>query len=255
MMASNREADPIALSFLSQGFHAFVLRYSVGDFCTYPTPFIDASRAMQTIRDHANEWHLDRDKIAVCGFSAGGHLAASLGTMWNDPELIAAAGIREGENRPNALILGYPVITCQIETNTFMDTMWSKVIGNQPPVQMEDRLSCERHVGGHTPPTFLFHTFMDNVVPIENSLLFAQALTSQDIPFELHIYPNGQHGLSLANAITSSGQKEMEDTDVAGWFNLCSSWLWRLFGRPEATSKESDGTSTPRRAKMKRRTS
>lgn len=230
---SDREADPVALSYLAQGFHAFVLRYSTAEHGQFPAPFIDASRAMSLIRKQADEWHLDPDRLAVCGFSAGGHLAASLGTMWNDTKLIEAAGIEAGENKPNALILGYPVITCGDDTAGHLNNMWKIAMGDQPSEQMQRQLSCELHAGAHTPPAFIFHTYMDNVVPVENALLFAQALAKHDVPFELHIYPNGVHGFSLANEITSTGRGNLVDRDAAEWLTMSSTWLWRLFNMYE----------------------
>lgn len=230
MGTSDREADPIAFHYLAKGFHTFVLRYSVREHAAFPGPLVDASRAMSLIREHAAEWHLDDERIAVCGFSAGGHLAASLGTMWHEQQIIEAAGIEPGMNKPNALILGYPVISCKDDTTNRLVHMWKSAVGDRPYEEMQPRLSCELHVGAHTPPSFLFHTFADNVVPVEHSLLFSEALAKQDIPFELHIYPNGVHGISLANEVTSTGRANLVDTDVAGWIDLSTIWLWRLFG-------------------------
>lgn len=230
---SDREADPIALAFLAQGFHAFVLRYSVGLDARFPNSLRDASRAIKMIRERAEEWGIAPDQIAVCGFSAGGHLAASLGTLWNDPEVMKAVGVAEGENRPNALILGYPVISALNHS----DKDWFKVVTEgYPREEIIARLSCERNVGPQTPPTFLFHTYDDNVVPVENSLLFAQALAQADIPFEMHIFQRGVHGISLANILSTSGSASQVDADAEKWFSLATAWLWRLFGTPTPTA-------------------
>ena len=244
-MTSDREADPIALSYLARGFHTFVLRYSVAEHGQFPAAFIDASRAMSLIRKHAGEWFLDPDRLAVCGFSAGGHLAASLGTLWNDSKLIEAAGIAVGENKPNALILGYPVITCGEDTEGHLKNMWKVAMGDRPYEEMKRQLSCELHVGEHTPPSFIFHTYMDHVVPVENALLFAQTLAKHNVPFELHIYPNGEHGISLANEITSAGRGNLVDKDAAEWLTMSSSWLWRLFDMYEQPEQ-----SNMKRAKL-----
>jgi acetyl esterase/lipase len=240
---SDREADPIALAFLAAGFHAFVLRYSVAPHAAFPNSLCDASRAMQLIRRHAAEWGVDADKIAVCGFSAGGHLAASLGTLWNDPEVVQQSGVTDGTNRPNALILMYPVITAGLHTH---GGSIQNLCAGRDVEAMRARLSCELNVGPHTPPSFLFHTFMDNAVPVENSLLFASALARADVPFELHIYPNGVHGLALANALTANCQAAMLDRDAEAWLGLCVNWLWRLFGQPAITAS---GDTPPARAK------
>jgi acetyl esterase/lipase len=229
---SDREADPIALSFLAHGFQAFVLRYSVVPFAAFPNSLCDASRAMALIRDHAAAWRLDPNKVAVCGFSAGGHLAASLGTLWNDPEVVRQAGIQPGANQPNALILGYPVITAGPHAHA---GSIQNLAAGRPVEGLRAKLSCERNVGQHTPPSFIFHTYMDQVVPVENTLLFASALAQADVPFELHIFTNGVHGLALSNALTSNTFTEMTDPDVAQWMDLCVRWLWRLFGAPDSS--------------------
>ena len=228
---SDREADPIALSFLAHGFHALVLRYSVVPFAAFPNSLCDASRAMALIRDHAAAWHLDPHKIVVCGFSAGGHLAASLGTLWNDPDVTQQAGIQPGANKPDALVLGYPVITAGPHAHA---GSIQNLAAGRDVATLSAKLSCERNVGPHTPPSFIFHTYMDQVVPVENSLLFASALARADVPFELHIFQNGVHGLALANPLTSNSFVEMTDPDAEQWMGLCVRWLWRLFGAPDS---------------------
>lgn len=248
---SAREADPIAFHFLAQGFHTFVLHYSVAEHGAFPAPFIDASRAMQIIREHAEEWRLDADRLALCGFSAGGHLAASLGTMWNDPQLIEAAGIQEGDNKPNALILGYPVITCKDDTTGALQGMWNIARGEHSLERMRDRLCCELHVGIHTPPAFIFHTFMDHIVPVEHSLIFAQALAKHDVPFAMHIFPNGVHGMALGNEITAAGRQNLIDSDAGGWMSLSTAWLWRLFEMGEALALHERANIAIPRAKLK----
>jgi acetyl esterase/lipase len=195
---SEREAEPIAMAFLAEGYHAFILRYSVGENATFPRPLNDAEGALELIRATARDWDVDPEKIAVCGFSAGGHLAAALGTM--------------GRIRPNALILAYPCI---------LDSL-SSILATPIP-------SLEQKVDGQTPPTFLFATAADQTVPVENSLQFAIALDQAGVPFELHIFQNGAHGLALAKPVTSSGQRIMVDADAAKWVGLCVAWLENLF--------------------------
>jgi acetyl esterase/lipase len=196
---SDREAEPIALSFLAEGYQSFILRYSLGNNATFPRPLNDAEEALELIRSHAEEWAVDPEKIAVCGFSAGGHLAAALGTM--------------GRVRPNAMILGYPCILDSI----------SSILATPIP-------SLEKQVDERTPPTFIFSTAADQLVPVEHSLQFAVALDRAKVPFELHIFQNGTHGLSLAKPVTSSGLRMMVDSDAAKWMELCVGWLENLFG-------------------------
>jgi acetyl esterase/lipase len=198
-MCSDREAEPVAMAFLAHGYHAFVLRYSLNENAAFPKPLNDAEAALELIRRHAGEWGVNPGKIAVCGFSAGGHLAVALGTL--------------GRIRPNALILGYPCILDSI----------SAILPAPVP-------SLEKKVDAHTPPTFIFATANDAVVPVNNSLLFAAALDRARIPFELHIFQDGAHGLSLARPHTSSGFSALNNPAVAKWMELCIVWLDNLFG-------------------------
>ncbi|MDD3692302.1 MAG: alpha/beta hydrolase [Oscillospiraceae bacterium] len=197
-MLSDREGEPIAATFLAHGYHAFVLRYSVGKSMCFSDALNDAQKALHCVRSNAEQWNLNPKQIAVCGFSAGGHLAASLGVM--------------GTERPNAMILAYPCILSSM----------SRILAFPVP-------SCDDKVDSSTPPAFLFHTANDSAVPVENSLRMADALSRGKIPFELHIFPNGPHGLALANELTSNGSKAMCNQSAAQWMPLCLTWLKNLF--------------------------
>jgi len=221
---SDREAEPIALAFNAAGFHAFVLYYSVAPN-KHPQPLLDVSRAMNIIRENTKEWNTDADKIAVCGFSAGGHLAANLGVHWDKQYLKDCPGITAGLNKPNALILAYPVIT----SGSFAHKgSFENLIGIDSNNPLYQELSLENQISDKTPQVFLWHTFDDDAVPVENSLLFAKGLRSNHIPFELHIYPHGPHGLSLANEETKA-QNMGVYPNIATWMNLCIGWLKELF--------------------------
>jgi acetyl esterase/lipase len=196
---SNREAEPVGMAFLAEGYHVFILRYSLNENAAFPKPLQDAEEALGLIRKNAEEWGVIPDKIAACGFSAGGHLAAALGTM--------------GKLRPNALILGYPCI---------LDSM-SVILPAPVP-------SLEKKVDQNTPPAFIFSTADDATVPVQNSLQFASALDAAKIPFELHIFQTGVHGLALAEAQTSCGSQNLVNQDFAKWVDLCTAWLENLFG-------------------------
>ncbi len=232
-MTSDREAEPVALSFLAEGFHAFVLRYSVGPRATYPNPLCDLSRAIKLVRDNAAAWGVRPDRIAVCGFSAGGHLAAALGTLWNDPGVQAAAGVAGDDNQPNALLLGYPVISAVEDSR---QVWFTNQVSDPADTSLIAKLSGELNVGPHTPPTFMFHTYQDNVVPVENTLLFARALALADVPFEMHIFQRGGHGLAMAKRTTASSKRDDDAAGVEHWFALATAWLWRLFDPPSGTS-------------------
>ncbi len=217
---SPREAEPVAMQFTAAGWHAAVLWYSVAPR-RHPQPLLDLSRAVCILREHAEAWQINPHQITVCGFSAGGHLAASLGVHWNKPYLLETPGIQAGMNRPDALILSYPVIT----SGEFRHSgSFQNLLGDTPGSELVEEMSLERQVGPHTPPAFLWHTVADQSVPVENSLLFAQALHQFTIPFELHIYPDGVHGLSLATPETGTPDNP-PDPHVAGWMSLCVKWL------------------------------
>lgn len=221
---SEREAEPIAMQFNAAGYHAFVIYYSVAPE-RHPQPLLDVSRSMCIIRQNAEKWKVKPDQIAVCGFSAGGHLTASLGVHWSKPYL-NVEGIEIGKNKPNALILGYPVIT----SDSFAHCgSFKNLLGNNPDPDLLEEMSLEKQVNSKTPPSFLWHTFSDPGVPVENSILFAQALRKKEIPFELHIYPEGPHGLSLATEETDNGEMGTYP-HVATWMNLCIEWLEIVFG-------------------------
>ncbi|HEY8421872.1 MAG TPA: alpha/beta hydrolase [Thermoclostridium sp.] len=220
---SEREAEPIAMQFTAKGYHAFVLYYSVAPN-RHPQPLLDVSRAMCIIRENSDNWKVDKDKIAVCGFSAGGHLAASLGVHYDKPYL-DAAGIILGENRPSAMILAYPVITMKEFAHKGSR---DNLLGPNPDEALINEMSLETQVSEKTPPAFIWHTVEDKSVPVENSLLFASALQKHKVPFELHVYPYGPHGLSLANKETDNGNKGIYP-HVSGWINLCIEWLDGIF--------------------------
>lgn len=220
---SDREAEPIALNFVSRGYNAFVLRYSVAP-ARYPTALLEVSAAMALIRSRAEEWNVRKDAVIVCGFSAGGHLGCSLGAFWNEPFIEQTLGIEHGQNRPDGMILCYPVIT----SGPFAHRGSFDNLVADGGDELLSKVSLEHRVGGQTPPAFIWHTFDDEAVPVENSLLLASALRKAEVPFELHIYPTGVHGLSLCNDLTSR-KPEQNNPHAATWFKLCDQWLRMTF--------------------------
>jgi acetyl esterase/lipase len=219
-MTSPREGEPIALQFTAAGIHAFVLHYSVAPN-RHPQPLRDASRAMNIIRERAGEWNVDPGRIAVCGFSAGGHLTASLGVHWDKEFLQGVPGLEPGRNRPDGLILGYPVISSGEHGHA---GSFGNLLGDVASDDMLRFMSLELQVGDHTPPAFLWHTFDDAAVPVANSLLFAEALRAQGIPFELHVYPEGPHGLALATEETANNPEQVVPR-TQSWISQASSWV------------------------------
>lgn len=237
---SEREADPVALEYLAKGYNAFVLYYSLNEAATFPKPIVDLSKALKIIRENADAWHIIKDKIAVCGFSAGGHLCACLGVHWNLPEVMEKSGCKNGENKPNALILVYPAIT----TRGWLNEKHQRFTDEYHSLEeVKKLLDCSLHVGKHTPPTFLTHCFDDNVVSVKESLVFANVLEENDIPFEMHIFPNGIHGMGLGNLETY----RFADECYAKWMELSILWLNRLFSDElyEAKKLRPDLTRAP----------
>jgi len=221
-MCCKREGEPIALQYMAAGYHAFVLDYATAPDNSYPEPLKNVSDAMILIRDHADEWNLDNNKIAVAGFSAGGHLAASLATMWNE-EPIRASG---KSNRPNAAVLCYPVISSD-EAIAHRGSFENLCSGH---IEQMDNLSLEKRVTSDTPPCFIWHTFDDAVVPVENSFVFAMALKRAGVSCEMHIFPTGPHGLSVANVDTASFP-DFINKSVEEWVLLSVKWLNALFDK------------------------
>jgi len=207
------ETGVIAEAYNSRGLNAFVVYYRIAPDC-HPAPLQDVSRAMRIIRANADRWNVLHDKIAVCGFSAGGHLAASLGIHYEKEPGIPGDPLSMESNRPDAMILSYPVITSSSEFLQIGSSVtFNNLCGDSS--ELKDMMSLEKHVSEKTPQTFLWHTAEDQMVPVENSLLFAMALSREKVPYELHIYPHGLHGLGLSQ----------NDAHVATWLDLSVEWL------------------------------
>ncbi len=227
-IVSPREAEPVARRFFGEGMNVYVLNYSVGERAKYNVPLIQAALAIKLVRERAELDNTDPQKIFVIGFSAGGHLAASAGIFWNMPILRDAMGISEGRapegiNRPDGMILCYPVITAEKYAN--VGTI-RRVSGHQELTEDDvEKFSLERHIDSTTPPAFIWHTVTDKTVPVQNSLLLASALAEAGISFEAHIFPKGPHGLSLCNEQTSNGRPEFELPQVEVWADLAVRWI------------------------------
>ncbi len=217
------EAEPIALAYLREGLNAYVLRYSCGAAAKFPTPLWEAALAMKTIRDRAKEENTDPARVFVIGFSAGAHLAGALATCWQREDVRAAAGCAGEEDRPTGAILSYPVVSGGKYRHV---GSFCRVTGESDPDEAALlRYSNEKNVTSATPPIFLWHTAADACVPVENSLLMAEALSAHHIPFALHIFPRGGHGLCLATEETAKGNPDAILPDVAEWLPLSVTWL------------------------------
>lgn len=225
VMTSDREAEPVALKFMAERFNVVVLRYSVAPN-KFPKALIELAATVNYARSKSEEWNVDKDKIIVCGFSAGGHLAGSLGVLWDNKILEEALEMNKDNIKPNAMMLCYPVITSgEFAHKGSFDNLLDENISE---VERE-KLSLEKLVSKETPQTFLWHTFDDGAVPVQNSLFFANSLASNNVPFELHIYPNGVHGLSLCEELTAmNGQSEHINQHAGTWFKLAVEWIKNL---------------------------
>lgn len=221
---SERESEPIAVAFLNEGFNCFVLRYSIKEKAADFAPLIQASLAIKHIREDYKKYNIDPNRVFIIGFSAGGHLAASAGTLWNHPDVLRAIGNDgDGINRPDGMILSYPVISAFNKPH--IDSI-KMVCGSDAPSQEQKmQFSLEHHVkNGVTCPAFIWHTFEDDCVPVQNSLCFADALAAEQVPFELHIFPRGPHGLSLASKEVAHLYKEAYMPEVSEWVKLAARW-------------------------------
>lgn len=219
-MVSDREGEPVAVPFYAAGYNTFVLDYSVKDQAKGFKPLCQLAAAICQIRKNAELWHTLPDQIAVCGFSAGGHLAASLGVLFNEPEFLEVFGSTE-KVRPDAMILCYPVITA----DEFAHVMSiENVSGAKKGEPQYEWFGLDKHVDDQTPPVFLWHTAEDTCVPVENTLKMAMKLSEAKVPFELHVFPEGSHGMSVCTEEVESLSKYN-----ARWTKWSIAWLKELW--------------------------
>lgn len=218
---SDREAEPVAMRLLAFGYHVGILRYSVGPI-RYPVALLELAKVMKLVHDNHEKWHVDPNQIYVQGFSAGGHLAASLGVFWDKPFLHKKAGTSPEILRPAGLILNYPVITTK--KKYMHEGSFRNLLGEEYE-EKKKKVSIDRLVTSNMPPCFIWHTFTDETVPVENSLLLAKALRKAGVSTELHIYPTGRHGLSLADSSTSRADGGEICEPVQSWIDLLEVWL------------------------------
>lgn len=214
---SDREGEPVALDFLADGYNAFVLRYSVN--AAYPTPLLEACLAVAYIRANAQKLCTDAEHVAAAGFSAGGHLAGLLATL-KDGELPEISKIAKNAHL-NAVILSYPVVTMGEWTHSGSRDV---ICGGDE--KLYEKLSVEKRADKNSAPAFIWHTFEDNCVPVKNSLLLAEAYQKAEIPFELHIFEKGWHGLSLSSDETSNQTEGDRALYCVGqWTKMSRKWL------------------------------
>ena len=224
---SDREAEIVAMQFNAMGYHTAVLRYSCAP-ALFPTALLELTKAVAFMREYAAQYCIDPERIAVLGFSAGGHLAGSLGVFWNTEwfeKIREENGIELAAEqiRPDGLILCYPVITSgeYAHRGSFDDLLGEA--RRSDPFWLE-KMSLEKQDLGDVPPVFMWHTSYDNAVPLENSLYFATELIKARKPVEYHIFPGDVHGMSLADWRTRS-ETRIKDTSAVQWISLAHTWM------------------------------
>ena len=218
---SPREGEPIALGYAARGIHAFVLRYSTGRNCAGFSPLKQISWAIGYLREMAEEWNIDPEKIATCGFSAGGHVALAAGVL--------------AENKPNAMILGYPATACpNIPGMNYM----LKLLCGKEEVTDADAVPFElvHQINKDTPPAFLAATAEDMLTGF-GALPVANAYSRLQKGYELHVFQYGPHGYALANEVTADGSSQVLDDAFSCWQELSVKWLMRTFGKPTFVEK------------------
>jgi acetyl esterase/lipase len=212
-LALDHEGAQIAVWLNAHGIAAFVLKYRLGPKYHHPVELGDAQRALRTVRMHASDYGVDKNHIGIWGFSAGGHLASTTGTHFDAGKPDAPDAIEHESSRPDFMVLAYPVITM---TQPYVHMGSEKnLLGDNPDKALVTLLSNEKQVTPQTPPTFLFSTTDDATVPVLNSMMFYQALVTNHVEAEMHLFRHGKHGLGLAQ----------NDTDLQVWPGLLLHWL------------------------------
>ena len=214
---SDREGEPVALKYLDASFVSFVLSYSVKT--KYPVPLNEAMLTMKYIRDNAEKYNIDKDRVCAIGFSAGGHLCGLLATTTD--EEAARINVQAKDIKPNAVVLSYPVVT--MGEYGHGDSRFNITGGD---TSLYEKLSVEKRVNNNSAPAFIWHTYEDTCVPMENSLLLTSAYRKCGVPISLHIFEHGGHGLSLANdEVCDDGIYGLYAENANKWFELSLDWL------------------------------
>jgi acetyl esterase/lipase len=211
-----KEGSDVANWLASTGVTAFVVQYRLGPAYHHPAMLDDAQRAIRTVRARAAEWGVDPARVGIIGFSAGGHLASTAGTHFDMGAASNADPIERASSRPDFMMLIYPVITMRGDSTTHAGSRLN-LLGADPSPELVRLLSNETQVTAQTPPAFLVHTFDDRTVPVQNSLLFYDALKRAGVAAELHVFDHGPHGFGLAP----------KDPVLSAWPGLAEAWMRR----------------------------
>lgn len=223
---SEREGEPVALKYLAAGYQAYVLQYHVAP-AVYPTALFELAKSVQILREHAKEWYIDEQRIIVSGFSAGGHLAGCLACHYDKPFLSKTLKTDSKHIRPDGCILSYPVITSGEYAHR---GSFEHLLATQQKEQLLE-VSLEHQVSEHTPPMFIWHTYTDSTVPVENSLFMVAALRKNHISTEFHMFPEGCHGMALANKLTQMSDGRGVQEECQSWIDMAIRWIENLGGK------------------------
>lgn len=200
---SDREAEPVGVRFMAYGINAFILRYNVD--VPFPTALYEVEAAFRYVKENADKYDIDPEKISIMGFSAGAHLAACYANFWKKMFVSAV--------KPYKCVLSYPVISGISHPN---EDSFNHLIGENASVEELTAVSMEKNVSEDTPPTFIWHNADDDIVPVENTLEYCTALSRNKVPFECHIYPEGNHGVALADWTSSRFDYQVNE--------VCAQW-------------------------------
>lgn len=226
-MRSFGESEPVALELLRAGMQAFVLEYSLAP-ARWPQQLLELAATVAYIRENANDLRVDAGKITVYGFSAGAHLAGCLANHWHNEKLLSPLGLSPESCRPDALVLAYPPVTHMPPDRPFdYDTAKGvRALGFDPAGDCSV-VTLDKNVSGKNPPAFIWHTFEDDMVPVEDSLSYARALRAAGVPFELHVYEKGPHAMGTCTA-ESAWREDGINPHAATWLPLSIEWLSEL---------------------------
>ena len=217
---SPREAEPVAFRFLSEGFNCFILDYRVNQ--KYPAPHLDLASAIAYIREHEKEFDLIPNSLSIIGFSAGGHLVGSFGYLYK--ELAKEIGVNESILRPFSIVMAYPVITFQ--TNTHEETF--EIISGGDKALLE-KMDIIKHVDSSYPPSFIWTTLDDELVPSPNTLMMVETLKKNNVKYESKLYESGHHGCSLCNqSVYKKGEIPEKMRDIRDWASLVADFIFKL---------------------------
>ncbi len=214
-LCTEREGEPIAHAYMARGFVCAVLHYSILENAKGGTPLSEATAAVAYLRKNASELGINPEKVYSVGFSAGGHLSASLATLWHRADIMKKAGTVGDEGKPTAAVMCYPVVSGV--DHPHMDSFYNLSGTRTPTTEQLNEWSIEQHVDKRSAPAFIIHNAGDTLVPVHNSIALGRAYADADIQFELHIYPRGEHGFALGNEVTNCGNPENGDEKYARW--------------------------------------